>query len=47
MTQAMLIREANPQDADSIVRLIAEHAAADGEHSPLTPDYVAQYLTSR
>jgi len=46
MPLSMLIREAKLQDADSIVRLIAEHAAANGERSPLTSDYVAQYLTS-
>jgi ribosomal protein S18 acetylase RimI-like enzyme len=46
MTTSVPIREAKPHDADSVVRLIAGHAAASGERSPLTPDYVAQYLTS-
>jgi ribosomal protein S18 acetylase RimI-like enzyme len=46
MTISVIIRSASPQDANSIARLIVEHAAASSERSPLTSDYVAQYLTS-
>jgi ribosomal protein S18 acetylase RimI-like enzyme len=46
MTISIFIREAKPQDANSIVRLIAEHVTASGERSALTPDDVEKYLAS-
>ncbi len=40
------IRKATLEDATGIIELIAEHAAAGGETSPLTSSYLAQYLDS-
>lgn len=39
------IREAVPDDAETIVALIRELAAFEGEVSPLTADYAAAYLS--
>ncbi len=38
------VRDAEPRDASDVVRLIGELAAQDGESSPLTQEYVAQYM---
>ncbi|MEW6401970.1 MAG: GNAT family N-acetyltransferase [Chloroflexota bacterium] len=40
------IREAQPQDVDSVVRLIRELAEMAGEASPITEAYAAEYLSS-
>ncbi len=40
------IRKATLADAAGILSLIAEHAMAGGETSPLTSSYIAQYLES-
>jgi ribosomal protein S18 acetylase RimI-like enzyme len=40
------IREATLADASVIVRLIGEHAAASGEQSPITEDYIAIYFAN-
>lgn len=42
----LIIRAAELADATDIVRLIAELAATDSEHSPITEAYVATYLSS-
>ncbi|NLG48602.1 MAG: GNAT family N-acetyltransferase [Chloroflexi bacterium] len=39
------IREATPDDAETIVALIGELAAMEGETSPLTAGYAAAYLS--
>jgi ribosomal-protein-alanine N-acetyltransferase len=38
------IREANAGDVREVVRLIQQLASESGEHSPITPSYVAAYL---
>ncbi len=40
------IRKATLEDTACILNLIAEHAAAGGETSPLTSSYISQYLES-
>ncbi len=38
------VRDAQPDDAPYVVRLIRELAAADGDQSPITDDYAVCYL---
>ena len=42
----VLIREARPEDASVVVRLIRELAAADGESTPITDSYAIRYLNA-
>lgn len=46
MTTDIRIREAIPGDEAAIVALIQELAAAGGDTSPVTPDYVGGYLAT-
>jgi len=43
----VIIRSAQPEDAFVIVRLIAELAERDGEHSPVCEDLVNTYLSRK
>jgi len=43
---AILVREAGPPDAASIVRLIREMAAQEDEQSRINAEYVDEYLSS-
>ncbi len=38
------IRHASPQDATQVVRMVHELAEYDGDTSPITPEFVLQYL---
>jgi len=40
------VREAYPEDAAAVVRLIRELAAADGETTPITEEYAISYLNA-
>ncbi len=45
-TMTIQIRKAQAEDADSVASLIQELAQGIHERSPITPEYVRQYLTS-